>query len=86
MCLPVTEVVINKIKVRRLRNGKEIPQELSIGENSTLSLNLNVRFHRSECSKRMKEERKQERKKEQDRKYLHSVIFLASSLCYCSAN
>ena len=44
MCLPVTEVVINKIKVRRLRNGKEIPQELSIGENSTLSLNLNYVF------------------------------------------
>jgi hypothetical protein len=52
-------VVINKIKVGRPRNGKEIPQELSIGENSTLSLNPNVRFYGSERRKRKKEESKQ---------------------------
>ena len=63
MCPPVTEVVINKFKVRRLRNGKKKnPQELSLGENSTLSLNLKVRFGGSERSKGKKEESKQERK------------------------
>jgi len=75
LCLPVTEVVINKIKFRRLRNSKEIPQELYIVENSTLSLNLNVRFHGSERSKRKKRESKQERKKEQDRKsYVYGTV------------
>jgi len=59
LCLPVTEVVINKIKIRRLRNGKKIPQELYIVENSTLSLNLNVLLHGSERSKKKKNESKQ---------------------------
>jgi hypothetical protein len=62
LCLPVTEVVINKINFRRLRNGKEIPQELYIGEKHYLKFKPECTFFMRQniARERNKKESKQE--------------------------